>query len=531
MTHFLASEIIDGLERLGWIDTTATAARARLPIALEDEPCLLRTWLYNSRREGVRLNSRGERTVSALLAAGLSMRTRWPRAWSASSQQWLGPRVFISHASNFAANTKLVSLVSSQLGSYGRNFPQWPRWIDSALQNVFQSDSRLLIVPGTTPAEPAEQLAKSAGIPTLRVLSIPKGDVASWLSETLTELTNCGELAANARMHLHVSPPLCQRKRDAKSCEPNDFPLQDRLSIALADGIFALKIRPSGTVDRLLTRRLEDRNFPTGSVFIAMHDPAAATSAVADMGPATWLDRGGVGWWIGRDLQHKQATAFGCRTAGKPALATGQICCRVPDQWRELGEAAQWPYLCHCTRGVVGPIADESSEHFRNRVWIQAEPVELQPLEVLARICFEQRLRASSSITRTSSRCVSFSAVPLLPLLSRRIFRSHLGRWDWKPYGLLIQAKLLETLGTRPVIYGDEGDYNRLKSDDRPFFQPERGRSGNSDTHWSLEREWRWLGDLNLRQLPVTGILAFVRTRAEAHVLSRVSPWPVLWVE
>jgi hypothetical protein len=44
---------------------------------------------------------------------------------------------------------------------------------------------------------------------------------------------------------------------------------------------------------------------------------------------------------------------------------------------------------------------------------------------------------------------------------------------------------------------------------------------------WSIEREWRYLGELDLRGLPGEAAFLFVPTRAEAESLAAVSPWPI----
>ena len=153
-----------------------------------------------------------------------------------------------------------------------------------------------------------------------------------------------------------------------------------------------------------------------------------------------------------------------------------------------------------------------------------------RPLETLSYLCQEGRLRGTASMTRTAERCVSFSAVPLVPLLTRRTFRSHLGRWDWEPYGLLIRRDALQAIGARHVIYGDESDYACLHSHQQPFFQPQQ-RKGEQQHEWSEEREWRVLGDVDLRMLPNNSVIAFVRSQREARQFARYCNWPVLWLE
>jgi hypothetical protein len=121
--------------------------------------------------------------------------------------------------------------------------------------------------------------------------------------------------------------------------------------------------------------------------------------------------------------------------------------------------------------------------------------------------------------------------VPLVELLSRRQFRSHLGRWDWEPYGILVRREALERLGARQVIYGDEAEYKQLADQDKPYFQPRGMKNTRNNQDWSSEREWRLLGDLIFAELPSESILVFVGTRTEAQQIARRCQWPVVWKE
>ena len=89
--------------------------------------------------------------------------------------------------------------------------------------------------------------------------------------------------------------------------------------------------------------------------------------------------------------------------------------------------------------------------------------------------------------------------------------------------------------GARPVLYGDDSTWQSLSKSDRPFFQPAHSGSSSSEDadariDWTVEREWRHMGDLDLRQLSREDALVFVPNFAAARRLSAVSPWPItLW--
>jgi hypothetical protein len=187
-------------------------------------------------------------------------------------------------------------------------------------------------------------------------------------------------------------------------------------------------------------------------------------------------------------------------------------------------------FLVHCTRGGRETSPQKSSVTKLTETWRHGQECTDHPFSTLVQIASEARLRASNRMTRVTRPTVSFSHVPVDELLARRSFQSHLGRWDWEPYGLLIDRAALSSRGARPVIYGDEDQFKDLSPDDRAFFQPKLGNRG-SRQNWEREEEWRHIGDLRLQELPRESIYLFTRTHSQAQYLSRHFPWPCIYVE
>ena len=155
--------------------------------------------------------------------------------------------------------------------------------------------------------------------------------------------------------------------------------------------------------------------------------------------------------------------------------------------------------------------------------WLLEElPDESSPWLSLLHIVESQRLLAAPGMTRQQVATISFSAVPLPELLDRRTYRNHLRRWDWEPYGLCIHRSVLEELGVREVIYGDESTWENLPDKSRPWFQPRYSRNGKID--WQEEREWRMVGDLRLRRIPWHSLFFFVPNSSEARTLGSFFP-------
>ncbi len=519
--------LADVLQTLGWLtatdvssDATELAPRSRI----SEDGCLLRSVL-KSDGIGYDLTDAFHERVERLVERGCSLRAAWPRGWGTTIAAWLGERFYFSHSRNFCGAASLSTIVGSQLGRQGQKLPQWPRLLNSTLRNIQERGASLLLAPKTTFFQPASEYAQTAGMNTLLLDPARDAeDLGAWLVRCLGDSDSSPE---HYRNRLYLSPPMC-RAGNAK------VPLQDRAAIVIADAVYALSIRPGGNIDKLVRKRLQDDHFESGSVFVQLESPGQTTTQTATQTRTDWLDLGAVGWYVpstgtaeATDLS--QCRAFRATVARdcpseKQSVGTQQICARFPGSWT-TGKEEDWHYLSHCTRANCGPLPDETDSRYRHRLWIDGHVGDYHPMTMLNRICCERTLKGSSRITRTDQRCVSFSAVPLPTLLNQREFHSHLGRWDWEPYGLIVRRDALEAAGARPVVYGCERDFAELDQATRPFFQP----VGKKSNDWTREREWRILGDLDLSALPPDAIRIFVRTRVQALQLSHRFPWPVFW--
>ncbi|MDG2381737.1 MAG: hypothetical protein P8N76_08680 [Pirellulaceae bacterium] len=136
-----------------------------------------------------------------------------------------------------------------------------------------------------------------------------------------------------------------------------------------------------------------------------------------------------------------------------------------------------------------------------------------------------QRLIATCRMTRSPIKVVCFTEWSHDEIATRRLFRPHLSRWDFEAYGLCIDRKWLQQRAARPVIYGDEECWRQLSSHQRPFFQLSHSKCGVA---WSVEREWRHLGDIDLRELTPQQAIVFVRFESEISAVSLESRWPVI---
>lgn len=514
------SNLLAAARDVGWMNP-ATGDSSSPAHTLPSEPCLLRALLEWDGQAGCSSIDPAVRTrLERWLAVGATLRSAWPREWSAAITEWLGPRLYFAHASDMSPATPLVAIVSSRLGRNSQRLPRWPQLIDSILQSMRRKSARPLLVAGTTLYESVRQMGQIAELPGLH-FSTPRSELAhsDWLRALLRKLESEPAEESSLLGQVEISPILSANEN--VSCHE---PLQDRISLALADAVHVLSIRPGGVVERLLGQRLDDDRFPAASTYLALTDGLLRQPGKSE---TQWLDRGAVGWYL--PCNERIHPELSCRARkGQHSLSVQQI--TAPLHRRDLAAGEPWPFLCHCTRGSSGRLPDESQTEYHTRQWLSGTVELCSPLEVLARICRHGCLHGNAELNRAQEAVVSFSEVPLAELLAGRTYRPHLGRWDWEPYGTLIRRRALIDQGARAVIYGDESDYRELDESQRPFFQP-LGQTTRGGRNWSIEREYRLLGNLDLKQLPREAVTLFVRFRAEALQLARWCDWPVLWIE
>ena len=325
--------------------------------------------------------------------------------------------------------------------------------------------------------------------------------------------------------HERVSPS--SGSTEPEQCSSLDptiaIPERDRTLAAAADELLVLGLRSNGHWHRLLRDRLRTGAGGVTLVDLPNLEGATVRDELASLGAAVW----------------------------KPtSVETGPLS-SVPVRVATLSEdilelvpflaADGWVSLSHTTRGCPGPWPEQSPEDYLDSLLLSRSDADHSPVGTLERILQQQRLIASARTAREGVRVVSFTASPLSLLPELRRFRPHRSRWDFEPFGLCLRRSWLEERGARPVIYGDEVTWRDLNTNDRPFFQlaqsqprapAEAAAEEQMPAHidWTIEREWRHIGDLDLSQLPRECGLIFVPNYATARRIATVSSWPItLW--
>lgn len=454
-----------------------------------------------------------------VVAAGFTLRSQLPMFNNQLISEWLGQCWWFMHQSQLAQTTTWSGIVGSRLNRTDEDFCGWPSWIEEAVRALARDHRTLLLVDGTTTTAIVGPLARQAKLNCLSIQLPPEKKrtpgVGQWLIEILDKLT----IANNPQSTLWLSGPA-----KAAVAPLEQLPLRDRAVFALAHRLVALSIRPQGIVAELLGHRLRDERFPIGTVSIRLPSGQPITNR-------EWLDQQAVGWYLPTRQCSSTRRSPNNSVAADCSANTRSV---AVSQW--TAHASLWHessgYLLHCVRGDDGQAFRNGQVEAVLDAVAQGELKLYSPYEVLLKVLASRRVRASGKLLRTGTSAVSFTAVPLLQLMKRRRYQAHLGRWDWEPYGLMMRRDVLEQLGARPVIYGDEALFEHLDADDRHFFQPARRRSARSENeHWQAEEEWRLLDDVRLGELPPGSLVLFVETAVQAQALAAHGPWPVIYLQ
>jgi hypothetical protein len=533
------------VSELGWISPSKIPGHLRSPETWESfESCLLtRLWESNQSR-GSLLSAEGMKGLGFLIQAGARLTDHWPSAACETIERWCGKRFFLSHANNFPPLLKCSTIACSRIGRGGSQLPQWPSLLDWSLRMLRRDQFSVLVVAKTTLYQPTVAYAGIAQLPCIEVVlpastyqqrSVHPAEAAvvQWLKEQLAKIVK-EKRESNWRTCILVSPKVACSHAES---DLDLYPIQDRFALALADRVHVLSARPKGKLFGLIQRRLADSVFMPGSVFVACpqladrpmrnqlpqkDEPSDRSTSSADQAVLSRLmEQGAVGWLVLNPQSSKTVSGlFPCQR--KSTVNTHQVC--MAADFLQQRTSQPWDYLVHCTRGWSGALPQESEVGYLIRLWREGKISAAEPLLTLMKILEEGCLRGTTWLTRGLQASVSLTELPLQEVLRRRTYRSHVGRWDWEPYGLLFRRRHLPH--ARPVIYAAASEYQRMTPDDRPYFQPL-----DSKVDWSWEKEWRVLGDVNLREIPSNAVTVFVRNRSEAEQISRVSPFSVVWIE
>lgn len=393
----------------------------------------------------------------------------------------------------------------------------WQRSLDSALSRAQEVDATVLFSSETPYADIIRHACGRCGIAWREVA------IANGIRPSADECT--GTQRNRLVLHLRAERGRQQRLSAARAAHA------DAAVAMLSHRLFALYARPDGKIASWIARRLQASEFEPGSTLVAAQPPG-----VAHVKALAWereINAAGAVLWYPIGIQAEPTTARTQRAGGSAwqtwscaqRIAPATIQLRFHEPMRSSAE----PFLVHCTRRRMGPWPDQSWEEYLDEVLRGDAGRGWHPMDTLLRILRMQRLVATRHLRRGPLDTVCLSEEQLPTLLANRKFQSHLGRWDWEPYGIAIRRSWLQWRGAQPVRYLSHAEAATCRTEELPFVQPLGPSEGMCD--WSYEREWRIAGDVRLHEIGPQDAWLFVPSVEEARALAHESRWPVAVVE
>ncbi len=156
------------------------------------------------------------------------------------------------------------------------------------------------------------------------------------------------------------------------------------------------------------------------------------------------------------------------------------------------------PTLAHFTRAAEGPWPEQTRGEYLEDLWYGGMRARRDGEAALRRILTMGTLRASSRLIRGGHAVVSLTAAAPERIGELYRYRPHLVRWDFEPWGMVFDRDWLVKQGARPVHYLPGSSFRTLSTDERPWFQ----KHEPPGCDYSMEEEWRVLGDLNFADAP-----------------------------
>ena len=392
-----------------------------------------------------------------------------------------------------------IAIVSSRIG---RNYESRPEWFETLrlASGTLETNDQLVTSDGLTTHPFVSQLSEMMSVPFVDIQLAPARRAVSRWFDWLIENADA-ERTPNASP-VFVSPAIHR--------DEHLLPDRDLIVSQMADQLWILSLRRTGSLAEILFRRLKDSTFAPGSVRLLCGNGLVSEELARPL-----QELGAVCWY----LTSKDTEAKSEARPSTPICPAGSTARGIEDL-----DESEW--LTHCTRKAALHVSAKAEAEQIEKL-VLSEANDCSPFESLLRIVSEGRLRASSEGIRGDFSVVCFSARSLSELLSHRTWQKHRTRWDFEPYGICLRKESLRKLGAGPVKYGNDDTWTQLAEEKRAWFQKSESQIGDRIVDWTKEMEWRTVGDIELTQFGSADAFAFVPTQEEAAKLQPHCRWPV----
>ena len=414
-----------------------------------------------------------------------------------------------------------VHVASSRLS---QKLDQETDWFDAIRTIGAQSvggHALLMTAAGVTADPFVCRIGKLFRIPVVRFESLPNKLERSWIAKQLEETYDSEALRKGTPLSAFFCWLKSPQPEDAQTKAGIAKPTRtdaDHLLASTATMSLLLSIRNRGNTLATSKRRLQIRS---GNATRVLVNPNLTKTKVTD----ELLQSGAVGWWLASyedsepiEKPPSSETDFGVQHQFTNELSKTAV---------DFQTIKTQPFLIHWTRRRVGAWPDQTQDEYLDDLIFRSGRRRHNELHALCRILASRKILASNQLTRARRPVTCLSDMTLKEMVTKRVFRAHLSRWDFEPYGIAFQRNaFLRKFGARPVVYGGEAEWQSMDEDEKPYFQTRKSSSEKID--WQTEKEWRVIGDLDLNLVGPEDAVVFVARESEIDALAELSIWPVV---
>jgi hypothetical protein len=493
---------------------------------------LLALWQEWLRQAPKNRRSRAAGIHSGLLAAvenGAELTFTIPGRDRLVCESWLGQRAYWWPRG--VSVSRRVGIVGSRLKRDPDLQAPVLRALRLSMTAIDNSSEHVVASAGTSLYDYVERCATTFDVPLLRVSTRPdQGSSKLWLDELIQTQGSTSDFGLLLSPDVSPSGSVASPSTDSVVAALEQLPIRDRVLALMSDRLFVLTLRRNGNWWKLLQHGLPNGLWDAGAVRAVVGQGLCSEDVTSEL-----QDRGAVPWYLVADedlirRQHSSGPSASENRHG-PSVVSDQKAAEDALLAELVAAESTSEWLLHWTRAPRKEWVGESRDDHLSSSVLSGASVVRTAFGTLQRIVDEGVIRATSGNTRATADVVCLSEIPLVTLLTKRVFRSHRGRWDFEHYGIGVRKQRVWSLGGRPVIYGDESVWQSLPEGERPWFQLKQSHTGNTHIDWTVENEWRLTSGLNLDDLPADDVFLFCRTEDEAEILRAVCDWRVVCVE
>jgi len=260
---------------------------------------------------------------------------------------------------------------------------------------------------------------------------------------------------------------------------------RDRAVMDAADVVIAVAIRAGGHMESLLRNRFHSGKRLSVVVPADKGPLWRGTQKLVELGAAP----------VDEDLLHFVRESMMYRMSIQTTTEKRDWASHFP-LWRDAPLSS--PTLAHFTRAAQGAWPGQSQGEYLEDLWFGGDRARRDAPAALWRILGSSTLRASARLIRGGFPAVSFTAVSPEQIAELHRYRPHLVRWDFEPWGIVFDRDWLAKRNARPVKYLPSSAFKNLEPNEKAWFQ----KHEPPDCDFSMEEEWRILGDFNFADAP-----------------------------